>query len=63
MKKQERFFVAVETKEVNGKKIDKFVLDTHDKPRIYLSLNTLKKHNPNCSYAVAYRIEEEIKIN
>ena len=39
-----------------------FVLDTHDKPRIYVSLDMLKRHNPNCSRAVSYVIEEEIKL-
>lgn len=61
MKKAQKLYLAVKTREVKGELVQEFVLDSHDKPRIYLSIESLRKNvKEQFEYVCAYTLSEQI---
>lgn len=62
MKKKNVFYLAAKKIEEKGRIIYEYLLDTHQKPRLYLSLDSLKRNAVGYDEILVYSIDKEIKI-
>lgn len=63
MKKKNVFYLAAKKIEKKGKIIYEYLLDTHQKPRLYLSIDSLKRNAVGYDEILVYSIDKQIRAN